>query len=203
MKMKKFLKENVILVIWGVIVLVLLINTLIPIGSPKENVANKYTCNYKIALKTKIESVDKNGNEVTIKGDNLFFTKVEDPLAMYDSNDKIVCKADDDFDFLTQNNHAISKNGKCLYIMEGNFKLFGDTYTICDTNGNEVATAKFSWLGKGELKNNNNELLAQYNSRLGRRDYVVTIFEGNTMDVDAIQILFASYASDNVADSTN
>ena len=87
--------------------------------------------------------------------------------------------------------------------MEGNFKLFGDTYTICDANGNEIANAKFSWLGKGELRNKNNELLAQYNSRLGRRDYVVTIFEGNTMDEDALQILFASYASDNVADSTN
>ena len=201
--MKNKLKiKNIVLT---ALVILIIISCIMPIQSPAENVSNKYMCNYKLlTLKTKIETEDEFGKTTNIQGGNILFRKYEDPLIMRDADERLICFANDDYDFITQNNHAIFKDSELLYAMEGKFSFFGNHYTIYDADGNTVAYADFNWLNtKGELYLDDETVVAQYNSNLFRKDYVVTIFENNTMDEDAIQMIFASYVSDSIADSSN
>ena len=201
------MKKNkmVEIIVCVVLLIMMAVNAILPINAASENAVNQYKCNCKaVSLTTKINSIDQNGVETKIEGERFVLSKFEDPLTMYNADGKVICFGDDDYDFITQNNHAIMKNKNCICSMEGQFSFFGDNYIIYDGEGNEIAKAEFNFLGtKGELRANDGTLIAQYNSRFARKDYVVTIFEENTVDVDAIQMIFASYASDSVADSSN
>lgn len=170
-----------------------------------ENATKAYECDYKVlSFSTKIETTDKNDTPVTIEGGSIFLKRYEDPLTMVSETGIEVAKADDDFNFLTQNDHAIIVDNNLLYTMIGEFKLLvGDKYTIKNVDGEVVGEINFNILGTvGKLFDVDGNLVAQYNSAFGRRDYIVSILETNTFDENAIHMMFASYASDRSGDAS-
>jgi len=167
-----------------------------------DNTIATYNCNYRmLSLTTKIETVDEAKNPVTINGDSIFFKTIEDPLVMTSESGIVIAEAGDDYNFVTQNDHVILINDEPVYIMTGKFKLFGDTYVITNINGANIGTIEFNLFGtNGKLYDTSGAVIAQYNSAFLRKDYIVSIFEDNTLDIIAIQMMFASYASDRSGD---
>lgn len=195
--------DGVSTVIALIIVAVMIIIGFASQGSkPSEGVVSTYDCNYRVlSLDTQIETVDKNGNTVTIKGD--IFRIFEDPLSMIDSEGNVLVYAGDAYNFVTQNDHGIYVGDEHVYDVVGEFKLFADSYTVRDAEGNEVAYVKFNmWDTVGKMYTADGTLVAQYNSGYFNHDYTVSIFESNQFDEDVVQMIFASYVSDKEADNS-
>lgn len=202
MKEKKVKKVALIVIMFSVFVGIFTAMSIPKAAAP--TIEKQYTCDYKWRIKTEIHTVNKDGEDVVISGNNPFWKKYQDPLKMMNSDRNAICFADDDFNLVSQNDHAIFKGDELLCVMEGKFNMFGNEYVIYNASKDIIAYAKFNALAtKGTLNLVDGTLAASFESKLLGRDYVITIAEDNTMDEDVIQMMFASFVSDAVSDASN
>ena len=191
------------LILIAVLVLAIIISAIIPLRAP-QNAKSQYFCNVKVfALSLNID-VENMSDETlyNIKGE--YFYTFEDNLTMKDSEKNTVREMKDDYNFITQNDHAIVNNDGTLYVMEGNFKFFGDSYKIFNSSKEQVATLECNWtMTSCVLKDMQGNVMAEYNSRIFRKDYIVSIYDGCTIDDESVLLMFASAVSDGRADSSS
>jgi uncharacterized protein YxjI len=174
---------------------------LIPFNVP-ENARSQYTCNPRVfALTTNVDIEDANGNHLyNVNGD--YFAAIEDNLVMQDMCENIVREMDDEYDFITQNDHTILDGNGVLYSCQGNVNIIGNSYDVFNNKKEHVGDIEFNtWNTYGALKNMDGEIVAQYNSNLLCADYVVSIFENCEIDDASVLMMFASYYSDIRADN--
>lgn len=185
-----------------VIILIICISIIVITGIPKDiDADHKYKCDVKtFNLNTKI-LIKEDGNTLyTAKGD--IFRIVEDPLTLYDNDDKKIFYADDTYHLIKQDSHCIVGNGEKLE-MVGEFHIFGNSYEIY-LEGRKVAEATFNaFHTKGELCDNDGNIIANYTCSLGFNDYIIQTKENNLFSEEAILMIFASYYSDKHADNEN
>ena len=158
-----------------------------------------YKCDYKtLNINTKITTI-LNGEEISISGNVL--TLMIDPLTVKDSNGNILGYAGDSYGIISQDDHGIYIGDKFDINMCGNIELFGESYTLKDSNGDTVATALFNMNNTGgTIKDVNNNLIAKYTSSLFMNDYIITIYDNNICSDLSILMIVASYVSDYMAD---
>ncbi len=168
-----------------------------------KNFIKKYSCDVAvISLNTKIDTKDKNNNDVVIEGNIL--TLVTDPLSMKDKNGNIIAYAGDTYNFVSQDDHGIYLNGEFYCDMRGQFDLFGQNYKFVDKEGNVIATANFNFNDTiGKMYDANGMLIAEYTSAWFFKDYNLYIYDDTSIDINAIQMAIASYVSDKEADGSN
>lgn len=161
----------------------------------------KYSCDVKlIRLNTEIQ-ITNNGETIgTIKGNILRF--LTDPLTLYNASGKKVAYADDTYHIIAQDSHVIIVDGVATAEMVGLIKLFGEAYDIYDANGKLIAYADFDLINySGKIVNSKNEILAIYKSNPLLRDFTVYVSDINFFDKETLLMIFASYYSDQEADS--
>ena len=166
-----------------------------------DNIKSTYSCDVKyVSLNTSINTVDKNGNPVNISGDILKF--IEDPLSMRNEAGDVIAYAGDSYNLVSQDDHGIYLNGDFVFDVVGEFSFFGDKYYLRDSNGNTIATVDFNWSDtNGKMYDANGALIAQYVSAFAYKDYIVYVYDENTIDENALLMVFSSYVSDKEADS--
>lgn len=159
-----------------------------------------YDCNVHLnLLRTKI-TTELNGSEVTIKGNVLRF--IEDPLSMVDSKDNVIANADDNYNFINQDDHAIYVNGVLACIVGGDFGFIANHYTIYNTDYKEIAKADFdSFDSYGSITSIDGVVWAEYSSGVLFYDYTVRIHEECELSDEVVLLLMASYKSDKMADN--
>lgn len=201
MKRRKTVRVLMI-VILAVIVLSTLAIALLGIGRPKDiDGASKYSCDVKnFRFATTIE-VKKDGDEFgTISGN--IFTFVVDPLTLTNSAGNKVAYAGDEYHFIAQDSHSIYLNDSLEVEMVGNFSLWGDNYEIYNNNQQKIAKVSFNGLNTGgEMYDTNGKRIAIYSSNYFFNDYEVQIAKDCEMDENVVLMIFASYYSDQAADS--
>ena len=202
MKKMKFSNVAFILVTIAIIVGVF-VAMVMPIPAPN-NAASQYFCDAKPFAFTLNVDVENMSGEKLYNINGEFFAKYEDNLAMIDNNKNIVREMADDYNFITQNDHTILDGNGVLYVMEGNYKLFGDSYKVYDNEKNQVATINFDmFMTSGVMKDMDGNTIAQYDSTIFRSDYVVSVFDGCDIDDDSVLMMFASAHSDARSDSSD
>lgn len=165
---------------------------------------SQYFCNRKwLSFDMNVKVEDMNGNyKYTIDGE--FFAAYEDDLAMKNSNGDIVRKTNDQFNFISQNQHDIYQGDELLYVCDGKIKWFADSYDVFDKDGNKIAHVNFNiWDTKGIMKDMDGNVIAKYNSAWSRYDYIVSIYDKCQIDDESVLMIFASYVSDVRSDSEN
>lgn len=194
------MKGKVIIAPVIIILAILIASLLFTIKGPSD-ASIQYFCNQKM-LSWDLNIDVENG---MYKIDGELFSTYEDDLAMTNKGGDLVRKTDDQYNFITQNNHAIyDKDGNVLYGCNGKFKLFADSYEVVDKDGEKVATVNFNMFDTvGVMRDNNGNIIARYDSALWRKDYVVSIYDCCEIDDESILMIFASYVSDVRADSQN
>mgnify|MGYP003291947822 CR=1 FL=1 len=194
------MKGKVIIAPVIIILTILIASLLFTIKGPSD-ASIQYFCNQKM-LSWDLNIDVENG---MYKIDGELFSTYEDDLAMTNKGGDLVRKTDDQYNFITQNNHAIyDKDGNVLYGCNGKFKLFADSYEVVDKDGEKVATVNFNMFDTvGVMRDNNGNIIARYDSALWRKDYIVSIYDGCTIDDESILMIFASYVSDVRADNQN
>lgn len=162
--------------------------------------ARTYECDYHtLSFNTKI-TFNMNGEEYSVTGD--FVRILTDPLTMKDSKGNIVGTADDDYNLINQDDHAIIVNGQFEVAIHGNFEVFGESYELYDAEGNKVGYTDFNTFGtSGKIVDNNGTAVALYSKNIMFNDYSVTIYDNNICSDEAILMIVASYASDFHADN--
>ena len=180
-----------------------IISVLIPLSAP-QNAKSQYYCDAR-AISIPLDVDVKTMSDETlynIKGE--WFCTFEDNLTMKDSEGNIVREMKDDYNFITQNDHAIVNNDGTLYVMEGKFKFFGDSYKIYNSDKEQVATLECNWaMTSCELRDMQGNLMAEYSTHIFRKDYIISIYDGCTIDEESVLLLFASAESDNRADTAS
>lgn len=164
--------------------------------------AKIYNCDYKIlSLKTNV-AISKDGEEVgNISGK--IIRLITDPLTFANPDGDTIGFASDNYNFISQDDHAICIGDTIEMVMSGKFTLFGEKYDLLDVDGNKIGTADFDWLDTyGEIKDLDGNVCATYESGFFRYDYDVEIYN-DTFSDEAILLITASYKSDKVADSTS
>lgn len=153
-----------------------------------------YECDYKsLNINTKI-TFKKDGVEHEITG--RVFTLVTDPLTLT-KNGKVIGKADDSYNFLNQDDHAITINGNFEVAVRGNFKVFGNSYDLFDSNNKKVGYAEFNDLcTDGAIYNAQGEAIAVYSKSWLLNDYTVKIYNNDIASDEALLMIVASYVSD-------
>lgn len=194
------MKRKVIIVPVIIILTILFASIFFIVKGPSDASA-QYFCNQKM-LSLDLNIDVENG---MYKIDGELFSTYEDDLAMTNKNGELVRKTDDQFNFITQNNHAIyDQEGNVLYGCNGKFKLLADSYEVVDKDGNQIATVDFNMFDtSGVMRDNAGSVIAKYDSALFRQDYIVSIYDGCEIDDESILMIFASYVSDVRADSKN
>lgn len=155
----------------------------------------EYNCDVKnIRLSTDIE-VNINGEYVRrVKGN--IFKIVTDPLTLYDNESNKIGYASDEYAIVNQDAHYLRVN-KNFYLMDGQFKVFGEKYFIYDEDENYIGRCDFNWLNtRGMIKNANDEVVATYKSHYIFKDFDIKIYENCEIEDDAILMICASYYSD-------
>lgn len=192
---------SIILIV--VLIISMIVSVIIPLKAP-QNTKSQYFCDAKVftfALDIDIENMS---DEVLYNVRGEFFYVLEDNLKMNDMNNNVVREMQDDYNFITQNDHAITNSNGALYVMDGNFKWFGDSYKIFNSNKEQVATLECNmFMTHCTLKDMQGNILAEYNSRIFRKDYIVSIYDGCEIDDESILMMFASAYSDVRADSSS
>lgn len=190
--MKTKVKKCLIIFISIIILIIAIINCII---IPPQNAKKRFKCDYQaLSLTTEIKTINKNDEPVIIKGKKSILTNwYEDPLVMISESDgEVLALADDSYNLITENDHSI-----CSYQLIGEFSIFGIKYTVKDTTDTVIGYINFNMLNTtGIFTDTNGVVLAQFDSALFRYDYVVSVFEANTIDEDILQMIFASCASD-------
>jgi uncharacterized protein YxjI len=199
MQMKKF---NKIFIIMCAIFLAIAIfvAVLAPIKTP-EDAVSRYMCDVNpFALKTCVNIKNSDGTELyNVNGE--YFSAFEDNLVMQDTCGNIVREMNDNYNFITQNDHTILDGNGFLYICEGNVNFMGNSYQVFDNKKEQVGNVWFDAFNtRGTISNMDGEIVAQYNSKLFCSDYVVSIFENCAIDEASVLMMFASYVSDIRAD---
>lgn len=169
-------------------------------GNKKDIGAVKtFDCNVKaISWNTDI-TVSSEGKEVYSITGNIFKV-VTDPLTLYDTSGNKLAHAGDNYNLITQDNHMITTSSERLK-MVGHFNILGDSYDIC-VNGVKVAFAKFNALNTyGTIVDNDGNLMADYTSRFLFKDYTIQATDKNFFSDEALNLIFASFYSDQAADS--
>ena len=161
-----------------------------------------YSCDIRYnPFQTKILT-NLNGSQVTIKGDILKF--VEDPLEMVDSDGNVLANADDDYNFINQDDHAIYVNGDLDCILGGDFGIMANHYTIYDSEYKEIAKADFNAMDTyGSITSTDGVVWVEYASGILYNDYNVYIHESCELSDESVLLMVASYKSDKIADSRN
>lgn len=162
-----------------------------------------FHCDVKsLNLNTKIIVSDDSGSQLyTVEGNILRF--LEDPLTLYGSDDNKLAYASDQYHLINQDSHVIVSNDSEDVELVGNFKLFGDSYDIY-IEGQKVAHAKFDSLNTyGTLCDNDGNVIADYKSTIFFNDYTVQVVDNNLFTDQVIIMIFASYYSDQHADSNS
>ena len=195
--------DIVSIVLVAVLILAMIISAFIPLKAP-ENAKSQYFCNVKIftlALNIDIENMS-NEKLYNVKGE--YFYTFEDNLTMKNAEKNIVREMKDDYNFITQNDHAITNSNSALYVMKGNFKWFGDSYKIFNSSKEQVATLECNMLTTFcVLKDMQGNIMAEYDSRIFRRDYIVSIYDDCAIDDESVLLMFASAYSDVRADDSS
>ncbi len=185
-----------------VIGLSIVVSVIVPLSAP-QNAKSQYFCDVAVFSFDLDINVENMSGEALYNIDGEFFNKYEDNLEMKDAEGNIVMEMRDDFNFITQNDHAIKRDNDVLCAMEGQFKMFGDTYNIFDANKEQVATLKCNmFMTSCELLDMQGNVMAEYDSRILRSDYVVSIFDGCKIDDETVLMLFASAYSDARSDNS-
>ena len=169
------------------------------IAEAKQSNSRTYACDYHtLAFNTKI-STNVHDNDVEISGN--LFTFVTDPLKMTDSSGNVLATADDTYNLVSQDDHAILVDDKFEIAVHGNVDLLGESYQLHDESGNTVGYAEFNTTStSGAVYNKDNEVIATYDSSFGFNDYEVTIVDNDLCSDEAILMIVASYVSDYQAD---
>lgn len=191
------------IIIGAVMILGMLISAFIPLSAP-QNAKSQYFCNVKVLSLTLDIDIENMSNEALYNVKGEFFSAYEDNLTMTDVEGNNVREMKDDYNLISQNDHTIVNGDSVLYIMEGNFKFFGDSYKIFDANKEQIATLECdTFMTSCTLKDMQGNVIAQYNSRIFRQDYIVSIFDECTIDDTSVLMMFASAKSDVRADSSS
>ena len=164
-------------------------------NTPSGKSSRTYDCDYHtFSLKTKI-TTKINDEEIAITG--RLFTFITDPLKMTDSKGNIIASADDSYNIISQDDHAIVVDNQVEICVKGNFEILGESYNLYDNNGTEVGYAEFSTFGcSGEIVDINKNLIAKFSSPPMFNDYTVTIYDNDICSDKAILLIIASYVSD-------
>lgn len=187
----------VIIVIWGIAS---------GITSSKDLTSDDYRtykCDYKSTsiTQTRIETVI-DGRDIIIKGDAIAKLKITDPLGMYDADGNEIAYAGDTYGFIAQDTHGIYVNGEFEINMEDNVSLLGNVYTLKDKDGNALATIDCnSFDTKGYVTDNDDNIIASYESLFAVSDYTVKICDNDICSDEAMLLIIASYVSDVKYDS--
>ncbi len=187
----------VIIVIWGVAS---------GIAGSKDLASDDYRtyeCDYKSSsiTQTRIETVI-DGRDIVIKGGSIAKLKITDPLGMYDADGNEIAYAGDTYGFIAQDTHGIYVNGEFEINMEGNVSLLGNVYTLKDKDGNALATINCnSFDTKGYVTDNDDNIIASYESLYAASDYTVKICDNDICSDEAMLLIIASYVSDVKYDS--
>ena len=163
----------------------------------------EYECNYHtLSLKTWITTTI-HGEDVKITGN--LFRIITDPLKMESEEDgRIIGTADDDYNLIKQDSHAIKIGDTAEILVSGEFDPVGETYTLYDLNGNDAGYVSFNfWNTSGTITDVDGNLVAEYHSFYGFNDYTVTIYDNDLCSDEAILLIMASYVSDFIADNSN
>lgn len=187
----------------AIVITIVLVVAIITISGKGKNIGAciEYQCDVKnLRLSTTIEIEKENEEFAEIKGDILKF--ITDPLTMYDKSGNKLAYASDSYHLISQDSHSVYVNGEISIEIVGLFELLGEEYEIYDKSGKQVAYATFNALNtKGELYDMDNNLIADYNSKLLFNDFNVRITDDCELDEKTVLMLFASYYSDQAADS--
>lgn len=190
---------NAICIIVAIVVAVATI--VIPIRKP-ENAKSQYNCNthpFALTVDIDVAGADKD-DAYNITGE--FFSAYEDNLTMRDQNGDVVREMDDSYNFISQNDHVILDGNGILYSCEGNINIMGNSYDIFNNQKEQIGTVEFNaWNTRGEMRNMDGVVVAQYDSNIFCTDYVVSVFENCEIDDASVLMMFASYFSDIRADS--
>lgn len=172
------------------------------INAPTEY-KTQYNCDYKVvSMDLDVGVVGTDGSRYNINGE--IFSAYEDNLTMKNVDGEIVKVSNDDFNFISQNNHTIMTGDDVEYICDGKIKLFADSYDVYDSEENKVAYVSFNMIDTvGVMTDIDGNEIARYDSAVFGYDYVVTIFDGCEMDDESVLMIFASYVSDKRADNSN
>ena len=194
------MKKRVIRI--GTCVAVICVLIVAVLSSIKKDIGpcTEYQCDVKLLrLSTTIEIDKDNENFVTVSGN--IFKVVTDPLTMYDLDKNKIAYADDTYHLISQDSHSIYVDGTLTAEMVGLVKVFGEAYDIYK-DGEKIAKVTFNPFNtKGEMYNANDELIADYYSKLFFKDFEVRITEDCTIDENTVLMVFCSYYSDQAADS--
>jgi len=202
-KMRSKTFRIVVISIFAIVLVGTVIMVAIGADNPKEIDGNyaEYTCDVKnFRFATKIEIKTDDTLIGTVSGN--IFTFVIDPLTLYDPAGNQIAYAGDDYHFFVQDSHAIYLNNGLAVEMVGQAKFYGEKYEIYDINQNKIATANFNGINTaGEMYDTSGKLIATYDSALFFKDYDVKISEECKIDDNVVLMIFASYYSDQAADS--
>lgn len=174
---------------------------LIPLNVP-ENAKSQYMCDtHVLSFTTNVDIEDADGNYLyNVNGD--YFAAIEDNLVMQDMQENIVREMDDEYNFITQNDHTILDGNGILYSCQGNINIVSNSYDVFNNKKEQVGDIEFNtWNTYGALKNVDGEVVAQYNSSILGTNYVVSIFENCEIDDASVLMMFASYYSDIRSDN--
>lgn len=171
-------------------------------NSKEKDLYTEYQCDVKtISLSTKIE-IDKEGESFCEVRGNLFRIKT-DPLTMYDLEDNKIAYASDDYHLIAQDSHVINVGNTVTAEMVGLVDLLGESYTIYNTDGEQVAEISFNKLNtKGEMYDMEGNIIADFYSKLFFNDFSVRIYDECKLDENTVLMIFCSYYSDQKADSS-
>ena len=160
-----------------------------------------YYCDYHtISFRTKI-SYTKDNDNYEITGN--FITFLTDPLQL-SKNGTVIGRADDSYNIISQDDHAIVINGVFEIDVAGNFEIFGNSYELYDADGNKVGSASFNtFCTDGSIKDIDGNIVAKYRKDIMFNDYDVTIYDNTLCSDEAILMIIASYVSDYHADDRN
>ena len=161
----------------------------------------EYKCDVKnFHLSTTIEINKEDEEFVKVKGN--IFKFVTDPLTMYDLKENKVAYAGDAYHFIAQDSHAIYVGEECSVEMVGLVDFLGESYEIYDANQEKIAKVTFNELNtRGVMYDTEDNLIADYSSKLCFNDFNVRISEKCNLDEKTILMVFCSYYSDQYADS--
>lgn len=157
-----------------------------------------YKCDYHtLAFKTHI-SFEMNGTSYDITGNFVrFYT---DPLTMT-SNGKKVGYADDAYNFIGQDDHAIYVNDEFEVYVLGGVQFIGEGYELYDRYNAKVGYAKFNGgCTSGAIYDKDGNVVATYSKPYIFNDYTVKIYDNDICSDKAMLMIFASYVSDYHAD---
>lgn len=201
MKRKTF--RIVIVVLLAIFLIGTVTITILGIDGPAEIKGGyaTYKCDVKnLRLATTIEITQDEKKVGTVSGNVLTF--VTDPLTLTSPSGNKLAYAGDDYHFFAQDSHAIYVDEGLAVEMVGLVKWFGEEYDIYDINENKIANVKFNALNTaGEMYDTSGKLIATYDSNFFFNDYDVRISEDCKIDDNAVLMIFASYYSDQAADS--